>query len=356
MPYRIPSTRLLDVDAQRICLIKPSALGDVVQTLPLVGMLKSRFPTATISWVIRRALADLLTGHPDLSEIIPFHRRGSWRESMRLLALLRHRRFDLVFDLQGLSRTAIMTFATRAPFRVGLETAREGANLACNCVLPDSNRDIPAYARYWRVADALGMAHHPQKAIIPTSAPDVASVADRLRGLPRPILAIHPGAVWPTKRWPAEKFAEIANRFDGSVIVVGSAGERTLAARIADVPAARNRSLLNLAGETTLKQLAALLGAVDVLVSNDSGPMHLAAALGTPVVGIFTCTTPHLSGPSGTIHELVSTTVSCAGGYHKSCPRWGRAHLGCMTELPIDRVGNALGRILERRRNEARPA
>ena len=189
MPFRIPSTRLLDVDAQRICLIKPSALGDVVQTLPLLGMLRSRFPTATISWVIRRALADLLTGHPDLTEIIPFHRRGSWRESLRLLALLGHRRFDLVFDLQGLSRTGIMTFATRAPFRVGLETAREGANLACNCVLPDSNRDVPAYARYWRVADALGMADHSRKAIIPISASDEASAADRLRGLPRPILA-----------------------------------------------------------------------------------------------------------------------------------------------------------------------
>ena len=75
---------------------------------------------------------------------------------MRLLALLRHRRFDLVFDLQGLSRTGFMTFATRAPFRVGLETAREGANLACNCVLPDSNRNMPAHVRYWRVADALG--------------------------------------------------------------------------------------------------------------------------------------------------------------------------------------------------------
>jgi lipopolysaccharide heptosyltransferase II len=249
-----------------------------------------------------------------------------------------------------------MTFATRAPFRVGLETAREWANLACNCVLPDSNRNVPAHSRYWRVADALGLADHPRTAVIHISASEEAWVADRLRGLPRPILAIHPGAIWPTKRWPVEKFAEIANRFDGSVVVVGSAGERTLAARIVDVRAARKRPALNLAGETTLKQLAALLIAMDVLVSNDSGPMHLAAALGTPVVGIFTCTSPHLSGPSGTIHELVSTTVSCAGGYHKSCPRWGRAHLGCMAEFAVDRVWNSLGRILERRRNEARPA
>jgi lipopolysaccharide heptosyltransferase II len=272
------------------------------------------------------------------------------------LALLGRRRFDLVFDLQGLSRTGFMTFATRAPVRVGLETAREGANLACNCILPDSNRDVPAHARYWRIADALGLADHPQKAVIPTTAADHAWVAERLLGLPRPILAIHPGALWPTKRWPIEKFAEIARNFDGSVVVVGSAGERALAARIVDGSASRKQPIVNLAGETTLKQLAALLGAVDVLVSNDSGPMHLAAALGTPVVGIFTCTSPRLSGPAGTIHELVSTTVACAASYHKSCPRWGRSHLGCMSELPVERVSDALARILERRLNEARRA
>jgi len=356
MPFRISSTRLRDIEAQRICLIKPSALGDVVQALPLLGMLRARFPTATISWVIRRALADILTGHPDLTEVIPFHRRGSWRESLRLLSLLRGRRFDLVFDLQGLSRTGFMTFATRAPLRVGLETAREGASLACNCLLPDSNRDVAAHERYWRVAEALGMADYPRTAVIPMAAADEAWVADRLRNLPRPILAIHPGAFWPTKRWPADKFSQIVRRFGGSAVVVGSTGERDLAARCIEARGTAIPKRLNLAGETTLKQLAALLRTVDVLVSNDSGPMHLAAALGTPVVGIFTCTNPKLSGPSGSIHELVSTNVACRGGYHKSCPRWGQAHLGCMDELSVDRVWSGLKRILERRRKEAQPA
>src|SRR5579859_7860643 len=121
MAFRISSTQLLEIDARRICLIKPSALGDVVQTLPLVGILRRRFPTATLSWVVRRDLADLVTGHPDLTEIIPFHRDGTWRESGQLLRLLKQRRFDLVFDLQGLFRTGVMTFATGAAVRVGLE-------------------------------------------------------------------------------------------------------------------------------------------------------------------------------------------------------------------------------------------
>ena len=88
MPFRIPHTRLLEIDARRICLIKPSALGDVVQTLPLLGMLRRRFPTASLAWVVRRDLAGLIAGHPDLTEVIPFHRDGTWRESRRLLWLL----------------------------------------------------------------------------------------------------------------------------------------------------------------------------------------------------------------------------------------------------------------------------
>jgi lipopolysaccharide heptosyltransferase II len=174
--------------------------------------------------------------------------------------------------------------------------------------------------------------------------------------LPRPLLAIHPGAGWETKRWPVEKFAEIARRFEGTVVVVGSGGERSLAARIVEATAGQRNPALNLAGETSLKQLAALLGGADAVVSNDSGPMHLAAAMGTSVVGIFTCTSPLLSGPAGTNHELVSTGVPCAASYKRSCPMRGESHLGCLAELPVERVWNALERILDRRRPAARPA
>ena len=140
-----------------------------------------------------------------------------------------------------------------------------------------------------------------------------------------------------------------------SPVLVGTAGERRLTDDIERqirkfVPATR---LKNLAGETTLKRLAAVLGRADVVLSNDSGPMHLAAGLGTPVVGVFTCTSPIRSGPPGDRHALVSTQIRCAAGYHKRCPHVGRDHLACFKELEADRVWQALANLVETRYRRA---
>ena len=150
------SSQLNQLEAKRICLIKPSALGDVVQTLPILPVLRERFPDAEISWVIRDSFANLLEGHPQINEIIPFSRRSSLRYWWNFLKELKQREFDLVLDLQGLLRTGIMTTATRAPWRIGIEAAREGSHLAYNLTIPDTGRLVPAYLKYWRVADALG--------------------------------------------------------------------------------------------------------------------------------------------------------------------------------------------------------
>src|SRR5690349_19108383 len=133
---------LTTVTAERICVIKPSALGDVVQTLPLLEALRARFPSSQVSWVINRELADLIDGHPLIHDTLTFDRRGSWRQSLGLVRTLRQKKFDLVFDLQGLLRTGVMTLATGAALRIGLETAREGANWACHVTLPGTGREL----------------------------------------------------------------------------------------------------------------------------------------------------------------------------------------------------------------------
>ena len=157
-----------------------------------------------------------------------------------------------------------------------------------------------------------------------------------------------------TKRWPVEKFADVLQRasraWQAGIVLLGSPAERSDAERLASQLAAAGITdpVRNLAGQTTLKQLSSLLQQVDAVISNDSGPMHLAAGLGTPTLGIFTCTDAVRSGPAGARHETVSTQTACAGGYHKQCPHAGDAHLACFRELDVFRVWQALERLLQK--------
>ena len=354
---RLSHMDLLRLHPKRICLIKPSALGDVVQTLPLLPVLKRRFPGSQISWVINRELRDLVDGHPDLQETISFDRKGSWSHWAGLLTTLRQRSFDLTIDLQGLLRSAVMTLATGAPIRVGLETAREGSRYSVNCIIPDTTRSVPAHARNWRLAEALGMGSEPRQAFVATSEPDQSWARTILNSLPRPVFAVHPGAQWETKRWPVAKFAALLARaqkqWAGSVVILGGKSERPDAEQlqlrlVAQSGETARKCVVNLAGLSTLKQLSVLLRNVDFVISNDSGPMHLAAGMGTPTLGLFTCTSAIRSGPAGDRHEMVSTTVSCAAGYHKKCPLSGHQHLACLQELDVERVWSGLTRLVQK--------
>lgn len=354
--------RLDKLDVRRICVIKPSALGDVVQSLPLLPVLRERFPQAKISWVINHEFADLLEGHPHLHELLHFHRRGGPGRYLQLLQDLRQRQFDVVFDLQGLMRSGVMTAATRAPLRVGLETSREGASLACHLTVPRTSKGMSAFRRYWRIAEEIGLGGRAPQTIVQTSDDDRAFAANALSSLTGPILAIHPGARWMTKRWPIEKFAVVAHKamrqFGFSVMILGSKGEVPVANELQNLLQgfASRKTVLNLTGQTTLKQLAAILSSVDVVLTNDSGPMHLAAGLGTSILGVFTCTNSMISGPPGDQHELVSTQVACAASYKKKCPHSGRMHLCCMDELSTERVCTAFARLIEKRQLRSRAA
>jgi len=352
---------LRTVRPRRVCVIKPSALGDIVQSLPLVEALKKRFPGCTVSWVANREYVGLLERHPLLDEVLPFGRRdawdtvAAWARLIGLLRQLRRGRFDLVLDLQGLARTGVMALATDAPIRLGLQTAREGSHLACHLLLPGTSTTVPAHLRYRRVAEALGATEFPDRVPLRLDADD-RLWADRVyRELGAPVLAVHPGARWMSKRWPAEKFASVAakaaRRLGASVVLVGGWSDVRTAAEVERllrqfVPHVRLR---NVAGQTTLPRLAALLQRVDTLLCNDSGPMHLAAALGTPVVAVFTCTRAERSGPPGPEHQLVQAPTPCAGSYRKRCPLRGRKHLLCMEQLTTDEVFRAVQRVLERR-------
>jgi lipopolysaccharide heptosyltransferase I len=351
---------LRDYSARRVALLKPSALGDVIQSLPVLTALRRRFPAARVTWVVNRAYADLLVAHPDLDDVLSFDRGasrgGPWAAAAAFVGLvreLRRRRFDLVVDLQGLFRSGFLAAASGAPRRVGLGAAREGAAWFYTDVVPVS--DFHAYHavdRYWLVAEALGVGDGPKVFRLPVADAHRPWARAALADRPRPWLALAVGSRWPTKRWPAEHFCALVRRaqarFGATAVFVGTPDEAALADAVA---AGLAGPAVNLHGRTTLPQLASVLAEADATLANDTGPLHLAAALGRPVVAPYTCTSAKLNGPYGAARGAVETTVWCQGSYVRRCAR-----LECMAELTPDRLWPRLYEVLltwEMRRRSA---
>lgn len=327
---------LKGLSPRRVCLIKPSALGDVVHALPVLPALRGLWPEATIAWVVNRSLRGLLDGHPDLDEVIAYERRGAGPFSFaRFLSALRRRRFDLTIDLQGLLRSGIMTAATGAPVRLGPKDAREGAALAYSHVYDSPRATVHAVDRYLFAASLFGADVTEPRFVVATSEDDRRWARDVLGQVPRPRVILNTGARWLTKRWPPQHFAEIAQRLvatqGAGLVAVGAPEDQPLVealrSGLAPTP------LLDLCGRTSLPQLAALAAESDLFLSNDTGPLHLAAAAGARVVGIYTCTSPRLTGPYGPRAATVQSCAWCAPSYVRNCQR-----LECMTELTPDRV------------------
>jgi lipopolysaccharide heptosyltransferase I len=335
---------LAELRPRRVCLIKPSALGDIVQTLPVLEALRRQWPQAHIAWVVKGSLAGVLRGHPGIDEIIELGQTGNPKSEIRkpnsaasffaLLRRLRAGNFDLTIDLQGLLRSALMTWATGAARRVGFSNAREGSTLAYTDRVFVRTWEMPNWERYGLVARAFGHTGPLPPGRLPIRDEHHGFAARELAGLPRPLLAISPGAQWETKRWPPAHFAELAARaqaeFGAGVVLVGGPGERALCDAVAS---GLRGPVLNLAERTGLLELAAVCSAADVFLSGDTGPMHVAAAVGTPAVSVFTCTSTVQAGPRGCESLITATAVPCAASYRKTC-----RSMICMPELSPARV------------------
>jgi len=304
------------VSASRILIVKPSSLGDVVQALPTVARLRNRFPNAYIAWVLNDTLGSLLRRSPIVNEVIPFQRHDP-SAFPKLLRRLRETHFEIALDLQGLLRSGLMTWSTRAPRRIGLSDAREGSRLFYNEVVT-----VPrchAVDRYLKAADHLGC---------PAARVEFPLGVSRTTN--EGWIAIHPSARWPTKLWGDDRFAEMIRRLPRErIVLTGSATERVRLERIA-------QGCQNKAGTTDLLELAELYARCAVVVTNDSGPMHLAAAVGTPVVAIFGPTDPSLTGPYGRQHVILRAGLSCSPCLKERCDH--RPRMECMAQVTVEQV------------------
>lgn len=321
----------------RVLIIKPSSLGDIIHALPAVNLIRRRYPDAHLAWLINANFASLLQSCPLIDEIIPFPRH-EFRKLPALVKHLRQNRYNLVVDFQGLLRSGLLTAVTGARRRVGFAAplAREGAHFAYNEIVPAGQ--LHAVERNLLIARHLGC-DMTAPSEFPLGATDACrqSVTALLAGIAAPI-AVNPASRWPTKFWGDDKFAALIRQLPAArVILTGAASE---AARIAGIaPACRN-----LAGQTDLAQLTEVYRRCAVVITNDSGPMHLAAAVGTPVVAIFGPTDPALTGPYGKQHRVLRAGIDCSPCLSPRCRH--TPHMECMQLVTVDQVLAAVRPLL----------
>jgi len=335
----------------RILIIKPSALGDVATTLPLLCDVRAAHPDSQIDWLIQPSFAPLIEGHDAINDIIPFDRKQLaswwWKPSAfmafrRLIRQLRVNRYDAVIDAQGLLRSAFFTWVTRAPMRIGFGLAREGAATAYThkVYLPEGGLKMVAVDRMRALGRPLGTTPEGSPEFrVPISPAARKRAADMLSSAMSDPVVILPGARWDTKRWPLERFAEIAQRLldDGEhVLLMGSPDEKSLCDHLAKEIENRKskiENLTNLAGQTDIALMTALLARAKLVIGNDSGPLHIAVALGKQIVGLYGPTSPEFVGPFGQMQNVLRHDVPCHPCRRREC-----GHHSCMQGLTVELV------------------
>ena len=348
--------QLKDREFRRILLIKPSSLGDCLHALGVLNGLRKARPRAKISWLINSEYAELIEEHPGLDEVIEFNRGqfgakklglAAVREVFRLCGELRARKFDLVIDLQGLLRSGLMAAATGADVRVGLADAREGAGLFYTHRVQLENTDVHAVDRYMRCLESLGMGTEERDFSLPVAA----KVSEEIEGLlveaglkkNERFVLVAPGARWESKRWAIEKFAQVIDGIKEEMslrcVLAGAKNEKDLCERLAGMCKSEP---INMAGETSLKQLAGLVKRSELVVGHDSGTIHLAVAMDRPLVCIIGPTEPKKTGPYGREDSIVRVEVDCWPCRKEKC-----ADNKCMDLIGVEAV---LGKIKETER------
>lgn len=292
-------------DPSKILLIRPSALGDVCRTVPVVAALRAKFPQARIEWMIQRGFEDAVRHHPAVDAIVPFPRKDLAKDlrqrrtksTRAFLGGLREAGYDMVLDAQGLARSGLFMRTTRAPRRIGYKQAQEFAWLA-------ANERVDAPRTLHTVDRMLGLA---ERAGADVSRPDMRlyadpdAVAQVIIEHPERFAVLAPTSRWASKRWPDERFAALArrlldNRLVERVIVVGAPGERAQCPATLQL-ASEHPRITDRVGSTSVDGLMALISRSALVVANDSAALHMAVGFDRPTVALFGPTDASLVGP-----------------------------------------------------------
>ncbi len=337
---------------RKILVRAPNWIGDAVMCEPAVGALRSLFPEAELTMLAKPAIAELFIAHPRLHAVLVYDDKGTHAGisgKWALAGMLRRHRFDLAVLFQNAFEAAFLAWLAGIPRRYGYATDGRVLFLTEPVAVPNDPVPVHQVEYYWNLLRPLGMTG---RATLPTLL--VSAEEDRMMGVRLAsagidssdlMIGINPGSTYGSaKRWLSDRFAEVAKRLvrrleqsesaHVAVVILGAKGEELLGEAIAAQLGGRS---IVLSGATTIRELMAVVKRCRLLITNDTGPMHIAAACGVPVVAVFGPTDWRTTSPYGQERSIVREAVDCAPCFLRECPIDHR----CMTRIPIDRVYKA---------------
>ena len=339
---------------KNILVVKLSAIGDVIHALPVSYAIKETFPDAHLTWVVEPTAYDILAGNPFIDNIILFEKkrfrtvRGFLEEFRPFRHELRARKYDAALDLQGLFKSAAIVAQSGAKLRLGTEYMREGSAYVSHPVR-GAHAKGHIVDRYLDVARALGCRVDEVRFPVAVSPAEAASAdallaAEGVREDHRfAVLAI--GANWPNKRWPVKYFAVLADWLYGEKLIpVLVGGGRLDESLVRDIEALTEVPPVNLVGRTSLKELAHIFKRADLVLGGDTGPVHLAAGLGTKTIMLMGPTDANRSGPYGQQQNSIEIPRTCKNCRKRACPKG----IDCLAILSVEDVKAKILEVLAR--------
>jgi predicted lipopolysaccharide heptosyltransferase III len=330
---------------KRILLIKLRYLGDVVLSTPILPLLRKQFPEAKMTFLVNPGTAAVLQGNPYLDEVWVLPRQ-SWWQQLRFLQHVRNAKFDTVIDLTDGDRSAFLSWVTGAPVRLGYNRDRRWRGKFYSQVLPSAYGSMHMVEYHQQAIAGLGIKEsvgEPEVYIHSEVRQQDKEEFGDFSAKGQPLVLLHPTARYVFKAWPLERFAAVADWLSGQgihVALIGSQREILIGQQIINLT---KHKPVNLMGKTRLSQLPVLMKRSHLLIANDGGPMHMAAAVGCPVVGLFGPTDPAVWGPRGSKVKVIYKGVNREECLHPGC---SRGEESCMHQISVEEVCQAAQSML----------
>lgn len=340
-------------EPRSICILRLSSIGDVIHTLPVADLIRRKYPSARITWVAEKSMAPLLKNHPAIDQLLLLDSRSwrrrlftpaVWKEIVSFLRYLRIQQFDVALDFQGLFKSAVLARITGAARRIGMgrEDRKESwSSIFLNELNNQTHQKRHIIEKNLALLESLGIStgNEPLNFHIYPEEEAVQYVENELQKLElEHFILINPGGGWVTKQWAVDKFAQlidlIYNDLHIPALILWGPGEKQLADKIAR----KCISPAVISFSTNLAELVALTHSARLMVSGDTGPLHLASALGVPVVGIYGPTDPLRNGPWNPQDASCSINYECSPCYQRTCP----IGVQCLKKLDVGPVLDAV--------------